>query len=108
MIQFRRVRIQLFGNLLASSRQTRRYRRYRQIQKISRFVNRPLLYIAEKENNPAYGLENVGGPGCQPFEFGLCVVFVRIVRTVWQFVAHQLAFDLCALIERGFAGVSAA
>jgi hypothetical protein len=27
------------------------------------FANRPLLTL-QKENNPAYGLENVGGPGC--------------------------------------------
>jgi hypothetical protein len=100
--------IQVFGNLLASSRQARRYRRYGQAQKISSFANRPLLYITEKENNPAYGLENVGGPGCQLPEFGLCVAFVRIVRTVRQFVSHQLAFVLRALIEGGFAGASAA
>jgi hypothetical protein len=64
MIQLPRLTIQMFGNLLADSRQARRYHRYRQAQKISSFANRPLLYITEKENNPAYGIENVGGSGC--------------------------------------------
>ena len=64
VIQLPSVAIQVFGNLLASSRETRRYRRYGQGQKISGLVDRPLLYITEKENNPADGLEKVGGVGC--------------------------------------------